>query len=292
MTDASSPENPEPSAPETPRPAPQRPQRPQIGDAPTPPIGFPDAPAIRRIGFDAITSALAAGWHDFRQAPSFGLFFGGVFTVAGLILLASFTVWDTPWTILPLAIAFPLTGPFVAVGLYEVSRRLAAGEPLNWGEILGVVFAQKDRQLAWMGMVILFVFWIWAYQVRLLLALFLGSAAFSSTEGFMSVVTGTENGLMFLGFGTAIGAVLALVLFSLTVISMPLLVDRDVDVVTAMVTSVAAVRRSPVPMVLWGAAVTLLMIAALIPAFVGLLVILPVLGHATWHLYDRVIVRS
>ena len=257
----------------------------------SPPVGFPDAPGVRRVSGADILGALKDGWRDFLRAPLFGLFFGGVFAAGGWILLACLTIWDTPWAILPMAIAFPLIGPFVAVGLYEVSRRLSSGEPLSWSAVLGVVMKQKDRQLAWMGFVTLFIFWMWAYQVRLLLALFLGFAAFSSIEGFLNAITTTDNGLSFLAVGTCIGAVLATILFSVTVISMPLLVDRDYDIITAIVTSVTAVRRSPIPMLLWGATVTILMILALAPAFVGLLVILPVLGHATWRLYERAIVR-
>ena len=258
---------------------------------PRPPTGFPDAPAVRTAQWDDITAALKAGIADMAAAPRFGLFFGGVYTVGGLILLACLTVWDTPWAIIPLAIAFPLLGPFIAVGLYEVSRRLTAGEPLVWREILGVIVNQKNRQLGWMAFIVLFIFWIWAYQLRLLLALFLGFKAFASIEGFIEVVTTTENGLGFIGVGTMIGAVLALVLFVLTVFSIPLLVERDVDFVTALAVSVSAVKRSPVVMLGWGAMVTLAMLAAIIPAFLGLLVVLPVLGHATWRLYERIIVR-
>lgn len=261
-------------------------------DQPKPPYGFPDAPAIRTVTGADIAEALRQGISDFLSAPLYGLFFGGIFAAGGLLLFASLTMWDTPWAIIPLATAFPLIGPFIAVGLYEVSRRLSSGERLGWPEVLRVVVAQKDRQLAWMGFVVLFVFWIWAYQVRLLLALFLGLSSFSTLEGFFNVVTTTENGLLFLAVGTAIGAALSLILYSVTVIAMPLLVDRDVDVITAIVTSVATVRRSPGPMIIWAAIVTICMLLAMVPAFIGLLVVLPVLGHATWRLYERAIVRT
>ncbi|MEL6278446.1 MAG: DUF2189 domain-containing protein [Pseudomonadota bacterium] len=268
----------------------QTPHAPSVHEA-SPPVGFPDAPGVRSVGWSDISGALRQGVGDFLAAPLFGLFFGGVFAVGGWALLACVAVWDTPWAILPLAIAFPLLGPFAAVGLYEVSRRLTTGEPLNWSEVLTVVLRQKDRQLAWMGFVTLFIFWMWAYQVRLLLALFLGFASFSSFDGFMTAVLTTENGLTFLAVGTVIGAILSLGLFSVTVISMPLLVDRDYDIITAIVTSVTAVRRSPIVMLAWGACVTLAMLAAMAPAFLGLFVVLPILGHATWRLYERAIVR-
>lgn len=261
------------------------------GTRPTPPMGFPNAPAVRAAHWDDIGAALKAGISDLIAAPRFGLFFGLVYVLGGLILLACLFLWDTPWAIIPLAIAFPLLGPFIAVGLYEVSRRLTAGEPLSWRAVLGVVVRQKDRQLSWMAFVVLFAFWIWVYQLRLLLALFLGFAAFASLDSFVEIVTTTEDGLVFLAVGTMIGAVLALTLFSLTVFSIPLLVERDLDFVTAIVVSVTAVKRSPVVMLGWGAVVTLAMLAALAPAFLGLLVVLPILGHATWRLYERVIVH-
>ena len=271
------------------RPAPRAVARPADG---SPPVGFPDAPGVRRVGLAQIGAALREGVSDFLRAPQFGLFFGAVFALGGLVLLAAVTRWDTPWAIVPLAIAFPLIGPFVAAGLYEVSRRLSAREPLRWGEVLGVVFRQHDRELVWAGFIMLFIFWVWAYQVRLLLAIFLGEESFSDLSGFFTVVATTENGWLFLGVGTMIGAFLSLVLFSTTVISIPLLLDREIDFVSAMVTSVTAVRRSPFAMLTWCAVVTILMLLALAPAFLGLLVVLPVLGHATWRLYERVIVRE
>ncbi|MCI4663512.1 MAG: DUF2189 domain-containing protein [Neomegalonema sp.] len=261
---------------------------------PTPPMGFPHAPAIRTVTGADILASLREGFADFKRAPLFGLFFGGVYAAGGLLLLACVSLWDTAWAIIPLAIAFPLIGPFVAVGLYEVSRRLSSGEKLSWGGVLGVVLRQRDRELAWIGFAMLFVFWMWAYQVRILLAIFLGSASFTSLstlDGFLKLVMTTENGVMFILVGTAIGAFLALVLFSITVISVPLLLDRDVDFITAIVTSVTTVRRSPAPMIAWGLAVLILMLVALAPLFLGLLFVLPILGHATWRLYERAIVR-
>ena len=138
--------------------------------------------------------------------------------------------------------------------------------------------------------VTLFIFVIWMYQVRLLIALLLGlNASFSSMHEFITVVLTTNEGLLFLAIGNAVGAALSLILFSLTVVSFPLLLDRDVDFVTAMVTSVRAVVMSPVPMIGWAAIIVVLLIVSALPYFLGLLVTLPVLGHATWHLYRRIV---
>ena len=249
----------------------------------------PKLPDIKPVVPADILAALSEGARDFARAPMFGLFFGGFFAAGGLIILASLTIFDMPWMILPIAIGFPLVGPFVAVGLYEVSRRLAEGEPLIWKDILLVMARQRERQFGWMAFVVLFIFWIWIYQVRLLLALFLGRKSFSTINGFLEVVLTTPEGLGFLAVGTLVGAGLALILFSSTVIAMPLLLDRDIDFISAMIVSFKAVFTSPVAMLGWGIVVTLLAIAAMLPAFFGLIFVLPILGHATWHLYEKTV---
>lgn len=246
-------------------------------------------PAVRQLSANDVTESLRAGFNDFLKAPMFGLFFGAVYFLGGLFILAALRVFDMPWMIIPVAIGFPLVGPFIAVGLYEVSRRLAAGDALDWRGVLTVMLRQRERQLGWMAFVVLFIFWIWIYQVRLLLALFLGFKSFSSVGAFVQIVTTTPEGAAFLVVGTGVGALLALVLFSTTVISIPLLLDREIDFVSAIITSFRTVIENPITMIGWGALVTLLAIFAMLPAFLGLLVVLPVLGHATWHLYGRAV---
>jgi uncharacterized membrane protein len=131
---------------------------------------------------------------------------------------------------------------------------------------------------------------IWMYQVRLLIALLIGlNASFSSLREFLTIVLTTNEGLVFLAAGNIVGAALSLILFSLTVVSFPLLLDRDVDFVTAMVTSVRSVVTSPLPMIGWAAVIVMLLIVSSLPYFLGLVVTLPVLGHATWHLYRRIV---
>lgn len=246
-------------------------------------------PGVNAMTADDLRACLALGWADFKAAPQFGLFFGAIYAVGGLLIVQSLLVWNMSWLIYPLMIGFPLIGPFAAVGLYEVSRRRIAGEPLEWSGILGIVRQQSKRELSWMAFVMLFVFWVWMYQVRLLIALVLGRMSFGGLDGFLEVVFTTPQGWLFLALGHIIGAGLSLVMFSLTVTSIPMLMERKIDFVTAMVTSVRTVLASPVMMIGWGIIVTLAVIAAMVPAFLGLLVVLPVLGHTTWHIYKRAI---
>jgi uncharacterized membrane protein len=247
-------------------------------------------PVVNALTFNDLKVCLASGISDFRQATMFGLFFGGVFAVGGIFIIQSLLVWQKIWMIYPVLISFPLIGPFAAVGLYEVSRRIQQGQPLAWNEILSVVWQQAGRELRWMAFVVLFIFWIWMYQIRLLIALILGQLTFSSWENFFMIVTTTPQGWAFVIIGHVVGAILALFLFSVTVVSFPLLLDRDLDFITAMITSVKTVFTSPVVMLSWGVFVTLAVMASFIPAFLGLLVVLPVLGHTTWHIYKKAVV--
>ena len=249
--------------------------------------GAASAPKMRAATFDDIKASLSAGLADYLRCPGYGLFFSGFYVASGLIILAILMKSGAPWMIIPLAIGFPLIAPFVAVGLYEVSRLCQAGEPVTWRRVMTEVFRQRQRQLGWMAFVVLFIFWIWVYQIRLLFAIFLGFKSFSTWESFAHIVATTPEGWGFLGVGTIVGTFLATVLFSSTVIAMPLLLDRDVDFVTALITSIGAVIRSPVPMLTYGAIIGVATFIGMLPFFLGLLVVMPVFGHATWHLYSR-----
>jgi uncharacterized membrane protein len=246
-------------------------------------------PVVRRIAVADIAESLGAGLRDFQAAPLFGLAFAAIYAAGGVAILLCLTAFGMVYLAYPLAAGFALIGPFVAVGLYEVSRQREAGQAPSWR---GIWAAIKTRsEIGWMAFVTLFVFLIWMYQVRLLIAVLLGlNASFASLPEFITVVLTTNEGLVFLALGNLVGAALSLILFSLTVVSFPLLLERDVDAVTAMITSVRAVVLSPLPMIGWAAVIVVLLAVSSLPYFLGLLVTLPVLGHATWHLYRRIVV--
>ncbi len=248
-------------------------------------------PVVRRITTADIAEALGQGLRDFQAAPLYGLAFGALYAAGGIAILLCLTAFGLVYLAYPLAAGFALIGPFVAIGLYEVSRQREAGHRPSLRGIWSTVTSRGE--IGWMAFVTLFVFVIWMYQVRLLIALLIGlNASFSSFHEFITVVLTTTEGLTFLAIGNAVGAALSLILFSLTVVSFPLLLDRDVDFVTAMITSVRAVVTSPVPMIGWAAVIVVLLVVSAMPYFLGLLVTLPVLGHATWHLYRRLVVPA
>jgi len=238
---------------------------------------------------DDLKAALRAGLRDLTRRPGLSLFFGLVYAIFGLVLIGGMTVFDQIWIVIAAGVGFPLIAPFLAAGLYEMSRRLERGEPFKASDIFMSVFGQRRREFGWMSFVVLFVFWIWAYQVRVILALTLPRYSFRSLEHLLSILFTSSEGFLFLGIGTLVGAALATVLYAVTVIAMPLLLDKNVDFVTAMITSVKTVHKSPVVMLGWGAAIGAVTLVAIAPLFLGIVFVFPVLGHATWHLYRRLI---
>ncbi len=244
---------------------------------------------VRPATVDDVKQAFREGARDLVARPALSLFFGVVYALFGGLLIAGLVIFDQIWMAVAAGVGFPLVAPFLAAGLYEMSRRLARGEPFTASDIFLVVFRQRRREFGWMSFVVLFVFWIWAYQVRLVLAITMSSQSFRSLDHLFELMFTTGDGAIFLLIGTLVGAFLATVLFSITVIAMPLLLDKDVDFVTAMITSVKTVQSSPAVMLGWGAVVGALTLLAIAPAFLGIVVIFPLLGHTTWRLYERLI---
>lgn len=245
-------------------------------------------PVIRQITTKDVGEAVAAGLRDFRTAPSYGLVLGGLCALTGLAIIVTLYLMGLPYLAYPIGAGFALVCPFLAAGLYEVSRRIENGQPLGAGEIWATVKSRSE--IRWMGFMTVFVLIMWMYQVRFLMALFLGHSGMMATlQEFMHVIFNTTEGLMFLAIGNVVGAILSVILFSLSVVSFPLVLDRDVDFVTAMITSVRAVTTNPGPMLYWAAIIVTLLVASALTFGIGLLVALPILGHATWHLYRRVV---
>mgnify|MGYP002634754038 CR=1 FL=1 len=258
-------------------------------DQTQPPASPPIRLTVAVASFDDVKAALSAGLRDFAKRPLLSLFFGLVFALFGVFLIAGLLVFDQVWIVIAAGLGFPLVAPFLAAGLYEMSRRISRGEPFKASDIFLVVFSQQRREFGWMSLIVLFVFWVWAYQIRLILALTVHNTSVLSFERLASALFTTSEGLTFLFIGTIVGAVLATILYAITVIATPLLLDKDVDCVTAMISSVQSVLKSPVVMLSWGAIVGALTFLAIAPLFLGIVFIFPILGHTSWHLYARLI---
>ena len=251
-------------------------------DAPVP-------PEINDIAFSDLRESLQLGWRDLCRAPLFGLAFAAVYVAGGWLILWATTTKGQIWWTLPAGAGFPILGPFIACGFYEISRRLEAGTPLTLGGVLGVIWQQKDRQIPSIAAVIVVFFLFWNFLAHMIFALFLGNAPMTNVSSSLAIFA-TGDGLAMLGVGTVVGAVFATLLFSLTVVSLPMLLDREVDFVTAMLTSLALVQENPAVMLTWGALVAVALFAGMLTGFTGLFVVLPLFGHATWHLYRRAII--
>lgn len=245
-------------------------------------------PDPNHLRLAAIGVALKGGIRDFLKAPLFGLFFSAVYVAGGLALWAVYAASGRELWLIPVAVGFPLLAPFAAVGLYEVSRRLEVGAPLDWRGILGVVFAQKDRQIPSMAMVVLLLFMFWVFVAHTIFALFMGLQAMTNVTSSLAVLT-EGNGPLMLAVGSLIGAGFAGVLFSITVVGLPLLLEREVDFISAIIVSFRAVFANLAVMSLWGLVITGLLFLGMLPLFLGLFLVLPVLGHASWHMYRQAV---
>lgn len=222
---------------------------------------------------------LAAGWRDFRRAPRIGVFYGGCFAVMGWLLLKVFE-YSPAWT-LALSAGFLLVGPFLCLGLYDVSRRIERGDPPSLAASL-TAWRTKMSTMAIFGTMLLVLEMIWARASLVVFALsFDGMPDF---KGSLLKLVDPENTEFIIAY-TGVGSLFAGLIFAVSVVSIPLILDRKTDAISAGLTSVRLCLTQPGVLLLWGALITLLVVLAMLPGFLGLLVVGPVLGHATWHAY-------
>lgn len=239
-------------------------------------------PPLSRVTFADIGAALEAGVGDFTKAPGVSISIALIYTAGGWLLAALLFIFNLPFLVYPVAMGFALVAPFIAVAFYEVSRSNTAGETPSVAKAWCAVCDARNRDIRWMALITSFAFFLWMDIAAMITLSFFGAAALDLGE-LLRQIGSTTHGWVFLVVGHAI----ALLVFSISVISMPMLFERDIDVITAIRTSVAVVTESPFPLAIWCATIAASIVASVATALLLLPFVLPVLGYASWHLYRR-----
>jgi uncharacterized membrane protein len=248
------------------------------------PVFTTESPRIRSLALDRPWAWLAAGWRDLCRAPVASLTYGVIFALGGYAITLGLWAADLVYLVLPMVCGFMIVGPLMAVGLYEISRRLDAGEPVSLKAAL-LAWTRNAGQIGLMGIALMLFLFAWIRLAALLFMLFYGLAP-PSLEALVADTFLSPEGLPFLITGTIIGAVLAALAYAIGVVSVPLLLDRpEANVVTAIATSLVAVRKNPATLLFWAVLIAGFVGAGLITLYVGLIVTLPLISHASWHAY-------
>ena len=249
------------------------------------------APTVNRIALSDLRAALAKGIEDFSAARTDIVFLCVIYPIAGLLLGHAAFRYDMLPLIFPAASGFALLGPVAAIGLYELSRQREAGQRPSWSHAFGMVASPSFGAILLLGLALLALFLAWMGAAQAIYAATLGPAPPASLPAFVGDVFTTAAGWTMILVGCGVGFLFAALALTISAVSFPLLLDRPVGVVRAVVASARVVWRNPVPMAAWGLFVAASLVAGSIPLFLGLIIVMPVLGHATWHLYRRAVAR-
>lgn len=252
---------------------------------------FEAAPAakVRTITTADLAESLRRGVKDFATKPSHVVFLCIIYPVVGLVL-GRVTLGSRLLPLLfPLMAGFALVGPFAAIGLYELSRRREQGLEPTWRDAFQVVRSKAFGSILALGAILAALFVAWLAVANWLYAVTVGGEGPASFGAFLHDLFLTTPGWVLIIVGNAVGFLFALVVLTISVVSFPMLLDRNVGIVAAVRTSIDAVRANPRTMAIWGLIVAGGLVAGSLPLFIGLAVVMPILGHATWHLYRRVV---
>ena len=250
----------------------------------------PAIPGVRRIGLTDLRIALVKGMDDFRAFPSHAIFLSLIYPFVGLFIWSLMVRYDVLPLLFPLIAGYALVGPFAAVGLYELSRRRELALDSEWQHAFDVFQSPAKWSIFALGVLLLVIFGTWLGAAHTIYVRTMGDTPLLSVGVFAQKVLHTRSGLELILVGNGVGFVFAVVTLAVGVVSFPLVLDRKVDAVTAIITSVRSVLVNPLAMAAWGIIVAALLIVGSIPFLFGLAVAMPVLGHATWHLYRRVVI--
>jgi uncharacterized membrane protein len=255
----------------------------------TPTASIGELPTVRKIGPADLKYALAKGLDDFWAMPTHVVFLSLIYPIVGLLLAAATFGFEFIPLLYPLAAGFALIGPFAAIGLYELSRRRALGMDTSWKHAFDIIHSPSIYSILALGLLLLAIFCVWLAIADAIYVANFGWRQPASLAEFGQMVVSTSEGRNLIIVGNAVGALFAILAFSLSVISFPLLVDRNVGFAAAVLTSLKVVIANPMTMALWGLIVAGGLVIGSLPLFVGLAVVMPILGHATWHLYTKAV---
>jgi uncharacterized membrane protein len=244
---------------------------------------------VRRIGVQDLGDALGKGFQDFAASRTDAIFLCVIYPFMGLVLARLVSGSEFLPLLFPLVSGFALVGPLAAIGLYEMSRRREQGAEISWPAAFGVMGSHSFGAILQLGLGLALLFFVWIAAAWEIYALTLGPEARTSAAGFLRDIFTTGAGWAMIVLGIGVGFLFACVAFAISVVSFPLMVDRDATAAASVQTSLRAVAENPGPMALWGLIVAVGLILGSIPVLLGLVVVLPVLGHATWHLYRKLV---
>ena len=249
-----------------------------------------ELPQVRRLGFEDLRLALRRGMEDFAACRSDVAFLCLLYPVIGIVMAwVAFHNALLP-LVFPMMAGFALVGPVAAVGLYEMSRRRERGEPASFADAFRVAASPSFGAIFALGLMLFATFIAWMIVADQIHQLTLGPDAPASFGIFLTQVFTTAAGWTMILVGLGVGFLFAVAVLATSVISFPMLRDRKVGLPVAVVTSIRVTRENPGVIGAWGAIVAGALLAGSIPAFLGLIVVMPVLGHATWHLYRRAVI--
>ena len=246
-------------------------------------------PIVCKIGTSDLRYALAKGFADFSAMPTHLIFLVVIYPVLTFIFARTMAGYDVLPLVFPLLAGYTLIGPLVAIGMYELSRRREQDLDISRMHAFEVLRSPSIVAIAILGLLLMAIYIGWLFAAQTIYVLFIGSEVPASIEEFARQVLTTSEGWALIVVGSGVGFVFTAVVFSLSVVSFPLLLDRDFALTTAMRTSISSVLANPITMAIWGVIVAAVLLIGSLPLFVGLAVALPVLGHATWHVYRRAV---
>jgi len=252
-------------------------------------FGDPTSTVVRKLSLSDLSAALRLGWDDFQAMPSHAIILCAIYPVLGLVLFRLVLGYSVLPLLFPLAAGFTLIGPFAALGLYELSRRRESGEEAAAWHAIYVLRAPSFGAMLELGLLLFALFVTWIASADAIYIAIFGYAPAASIPDFAMRILTTPQGWLLIIVGCGVGFLFAVVALFISVVAFPLILDRHATAIDAIRTSLRVARQNPLPIAAWGLIVAALLVIGSLPFFVGLAVVLPVLGHATWHLYRRAV---